>query len=157
MGHFIVSFQRWCFAAFEWQNTTSGYWNVAANWLNDVTQVNMVPDGTAEIKIRKGGETILNSYEDNNTQRMRLYNGSMTITDGAELIIGWTRIGYTGNQLATINQDGVCLITVTADWNWAVRSEGVSGTSAVEPLIRMPPGCIWDIPVRAAEDTLRAG
>ena len=88
------------FAAFEWTNTTSGYWNDPDNWDPGV------PDGSQEIKIRQNGETILNTVEDNGDARLRLYNGTMTITSGADLTIGWSRIGHTNGQTATINQDG---------------------------------------------------
>ncbi len=93
------------FGAFEWINTTSGYWNDPLNW-QAADSTNKVPDGTDEIKIRQGRETILNTVEDNDSARLRLYVGTMTIHSGANLTIGWTRIGHTNAQTAVINQDG---------------------------------------------------
>ena len=95
----LTIFGNSAFAAFEWINTTSGYWNVAENW-----NPAQVPDTSDEIKIRQGGETIINSVE--TVYRVRLYNGTLTIQNGADLTVDWSRFGYSSGQTATVDQSG---------------------------------------------------
>jgi uncharacterized membrane protein len=77
----------------KWVATTSGNWDVAANWLDTTTNTNHVPDATDEVTIDVAGVTVTVDQGNQATDTLQVAAGStLAVTSGTLVLNGASEI-----------------------------------------------------------------